>query len=168
MYVIKNKCTPSFVFVLTYGEEIKNGNLGGVPLGPWPRLDWFGRNRSLLAFRCLSCSSLNISSGQLHGKLHQLCCGWPWCSAAYPWGRYNGADFVYLHDYFHYFQTRIHSSGVEDLICYVRPIFFFLRRKVQITFELQFRFRSGSEKWLGYMFICTKKNRLCFQLETEV
>lgn len=39
MYVIKNKCTPSFVFVLTYGEEIKNGNLGGVPLGPWPRLE---------------------------------------------------------------------------------------------------------------------------------
>lgn len=40
-------------------------------------------------------------------------------------------------------KTRIHSSGVEDLICYVRPIFFFLRREVQITFELQFRFTSG-------------------------
>lgn len=26
-------------------------------------------------------------------------------------------------------KTRIHSSGVEDLICYVRPIFFFLKEK---------------------------------------
>lgn len=49
-------------------------------------------------------------------------------------------------------------SWGPDLLCEAN--FFFLRRKVQITFELQFRFRSGSEKWLGYMFICTKKKQV--------
>lgn len=107
------------VYVVMYGKKEETSYVAG---GLWPRsrLQWFGCSPRLLAQRCRSCSSLNISSAWFTRGNH-IASAAGGLSAALQTHRPNTIELILfsVHDYVHCWKTsrELFWRSINNWLC---------------------------------------------------